>query len=616
MRWMILAAVIGVGCDGSQSHDSRPADAAVDDAVDVDAVSFPANAPPVGSCENGWCWVYPLPQGWPIALLWGTSASDVWAVSQMPGVGREAFLHYDGSAWRSYELPDGCGHATQIWGAASNDAWAIGDCLLHWDGNSWTGTYTGYQEGGVRIGGASTSDVWLFNNNGSAFHWDGTQWEPRSSDPSGAVGGSGSTTLMVTYNAAIYQWTGTAWGLLDAGSDSAALQGIVIDATHIVVLDQNGDLRFWNNGTWTMQAAPEPMVAKQLVATSLSDVWIAGTSNGGQPVFYHWNGSAWSPTGSSIHAGHATAMWAEPGGSLWLGSDSSEIAVWNGAAWTAKTMGRNSVAYVWGTDWDNIWTLGDGNVVMHWNGSAWSDMAFPYSVADGYNVAGGAWASAADDVWIAGGKPAGYPLTDRVLFHWNGVAWSSLTLGTETYNDAMRWFPQGFRTIWGAAANDIYAGAETAVFHYDGNNWTQVSALTGGNKVFGSGASDVYVSTPKDYSYGDLWRWDGVSWKKLLIGGSSDGWANSPTDVWLSCGHYDGTLCVQSTTVPMGSPIGSSTDMYTFGYADRGAGEAFEWIGGFDGTTRSVGLPPLPGPSRWRTPDGHIFISGGGLIVR
>ncbi len=98
------------------------------------------------------------------------------------------------------------------------------------------------------------------------------------------------------------------------------------------------------------------------------------------------------------------------------------------------------------------------------------------------------------------------------------------------------------------------------------------------------------------------------------------GWANSPTDVWMTPGvpgdsafHYDGTFFAQYTA--KGRPVGTASDMLTFDFSTLGGpATVTEWTGGFSGTmTSGPGL--LGGTSVWRTADGHIFVADRGLVV-
>src|SRR5882757_6161951 len=69
--------------------------------------------------------------------VWGTSASNVWAV------GDGTILHYDGATWAP--VAGGSGDALfGIWGSSASDVWAVGNdggqtpVILHYDGASWS----------------------------------------------------------------------------------------------------------------------------------------------------------------------------------------------------------------------------------------------------------------------------------------------------------------------------------------------------------------------------------------------------------------------------------------------------------------------------------------------
>ncbi len=65
--------------------------------------------------------------------VWGSSASDVWAVGQN-GVA----LHYDGSVW-TVESPAGAGYLPTVTGSGPNDVWTTdsGSNIYHFDGTGW-----------------------------------------------------------------------------------------------------------------------------------------------------------------------------------------------------------------------------------------------------------------------------------------------------------------------------------------------------------------------------------------------------------------------------------------------------------------------------------------------
>jgi hypothetical protein len=81
--------------------------------------SVSASPAPATCSVDNWCWRNPLPQGNRLMGVWGSGASDVWAVGDSGTI-----LHWNGSAWSS--ATSGTANTlTGVWGSASN-AWAVG----------------------------------------------------------------------------------------------------------------------------------------------------------------------------------------------------------------------------------------------------------------------------------------------------------------------------------------------------------------------------------------------------------------------------------------------------------------------------------------------------------
>src|SRR5262245_26005951 len=85
--------------------------------------------------QGGWCWEDPLPQGNILRGVWGTSATDVWAVGEAA-----TLLHFDGSTWRRINFGTDVTNIESVWGSAPDDVWAAGNygVIVHWDGSTWT----------------------------------------------------------------------------------------------------------------------------------------------------------------------------------------------------------------------------------------------------------------------------------------------------------------------------------------------------------------------------------------------------------------------------------------------------------------------------------------------
>jgi hypothetical protein len=70
-----------------------------------------------------------------------------------------------------------------IWGASTNDIWAVGDASLsqlgiwHFNGTTWKNVNSTSTCGQLAIWGTSTNNVWLSNISGILWHFNGEKWE-------------------------------------------------------------------------------------------------------------------------------------------------------------------------------------------------------------------------------------------------------------------------------------------------------------------------------------------------------------------------------------------------------------------------------------------------------
>jgi hypothetical protein len=116
---------------------------------------------------------------WPFAApvddLWGASTDDVWALSTFQ------FAHWDGGAWGQVSLPSGAGGVKALFGLASNDLWAVGTSALHWDGVAWRASFMPSQPlSGVWC--SASNDCWAVGGLG-IFRWNGIAWSAMTVTP-------------------------------------------------------------------------------------------------------------------------------------------------------------------------------------------------------------------------------------------------------------------------------------------------------------------------------------------------------------------------------------------------------------------------------------------------
>jgi len=268
-----------------------------------------------------------------------------------------------------------------------------------------------------------------------------------------------------------------------------------------------------------------------VAAASSSDVLAVGGFNPGKPptavltkpYAEHWTGGGWSatsvPLGVVYPSGEQAAQLngvteVAPGDGWAVGtvSDLSSLASrtlayhWDGTAWTrfptANPAGQslpnqlNAVAAratndVWAAGYDNY--PGEVSLVLHWNGTAWSRVSVP-------NIGGlDAVAVAPGRVWVAGGN--------RVA-QFDGTTWTKLPAPPVTSQDSVviTGLAHNGAGLWAVGNLDFTCGEGqvcTASYAalWNGTAWTQVpgaggTGLTGvvaaGSKVLATSGGQVF----------------------------------------------------------------------------------------------------------------------------
>jgi|GEM_PF-1283701 len=108
------------------------------------------------------------------AVIWGSSASDVWLIyydmvySEGAGYYKNSIWHYDGASWKTSSIGF-TEYPLSMWGTASNNIWLTGSSneIWHYDGNNWERNFIVDIPGGydrvelTRVWGRSENDVWV-----------------------------------------------------------------------------------------------------------------------------------------------------------------------------------------------------------------------------------------------------------------------------------------------------------------------------------------------------------------------------------------------------------------------------------------------------------------------
>lgn len=197
------------------------------------------------------------------------------------------------------------------------------------------------------------------------------------------------------------------------------------------------------------------------------------------------------------------------------GDDSGIGSVESGESWVAVGQGLDSALLaVWGTAWDDVWVVGadsgSGGVFLHFDGATWTRAA-DLGAGDAWWVDG-----TAESVWIsgAGGRLFRYDIATE-------------TLVSEVVDPALVVYG-----VWAASDTDVWAAAgdpgatsdAAAIFHYDGNAWTQAdipaeaAAQVAMFKIAGNAPDDVWAVG----NAGTALHYDGAAWSMVPTGVTPD----------------------------------------------------------------------------------------------
>ena len=98
--------------------------------------------------------------------IWGTSATDIFAVGQSGTI-----LRFNGSAW-SHMASGTTNTLRAVWGTSTNNVFAVGDSgtILSYNGSSWQPLASGTTAALKSIWGSSSSDLYAVGSNGTILH--------------------------------------------------------------------------------------------------------------------------------------------------------------------------------------------------------------------------------------------------------------------------------------------------------------------------------------------------------------------------------------------------------------------------------------------------------------
>jgi hypothetical protein len=476
-------------------------------------------------------------------LVWGT-ADHLYVPTAYTNV-----LVFDGTTWtkqvafaRADTVP------SAISGTANNDVWVVAadGYIAHFNG-TWNNTRNSNNLQDTNLSGVwahTATDAWGVNNAGYVLH-------------NAAAYNAGAATFGFTFSGAP----------LDNGVGSvSSIWGT--SATSIYVNGAKGGATFYHfNGTaWTglpIQNTKDVSVLNRVHGTADTDVWSVGQRG----VTAHYDGTTISAkrryvfgtSSNNINASDINSVWASSANDVWFTTKGATVVHYNGASFTETSPApiANKPGYhlttIWGSSSSDVWAGGDNgstSILLHYNGSTWTQATEdPIFASRNFSLTA-VYAGSPTLAFAAGN-------TLDAVEKWDGTNWAvdktlvgltqpvramwgtgdSKVLAVEpldpkpsnvwTYNGAAWTVDSRISAVvyalGGSGPGDIWAGSDKAVYHFDGTAWTMMALPT--TPLLGA-VQSVSSSGPKDAwaidSAGEAFHYDGMSWKQINIGLSTD----------------------------------------------------------------------------------------------
>ncbi len=146
----------------------------------------------------------------------------------------------------------------------------------------------------------------------------------------------------------------------------------------------------------------------------------------------------------------------------------------------------------------------------------------------------------------------------------------------------------GTVAIWGNTADDIFAVGAQSIWHYDGQNWSDMNCGAPcenlqGHDIWGRSSDDVYVA---DAQFNDpsttlhLLHYDGTAWRTACL--QDEAIISNPHFDWTAAGGYEATVhgiwgspsgelfTVGRVLSDASSPLAPGMPMHSSGFLLRG----------------------------------------------
>jgi hypothetical protein len=279
-------------------------------------------------------------------------------------------------------------------------------------------------------------------------------------------------------------------------------------------------------GAWTIVAVPptgQNAALTSVATVSDSDAWVVGyhsgsafTNVGAQALIDNWNGTAWSqvtvpatPGNTAlllgVSASSTTDAWAVGRTQTDKSSFEGLALHWNGTAWSVSpgfaaalsVMAGASARGVADISPSDAYAIGDSAAtavgsLVHWNGTAWSPVTLPLPASAHSNTTLNAIsAHGPGDVWIVGTfLDSAKRRNETFSEHFNGTAWKVVPMPPVKGTNLNAFFQ--FNGIKANSRSDVWAVGDSGVIdvpdsqktlieHFNGTAWRIVPSPSPGS---------------------------------------------------------------------------------------------------------------------------------------
>ncbi|MFO0623582.1 MAG: hypothetical protein U0745_19475 [Polyangia bacterium] len=481
-------------------------------------------------CQEKWCWHHPLPQGNALSGLWGSSASDLWAVGDAGTA-----LHYDGQNW-SLVPATTTKNLNGVFAPGQGQAVVVGDggTILRWNGSAFASESSGTTNNLNSVWGTASSNVYAVGDVGTIVRNSGNGWLPMLSST-----------------------TNNLYRIHGSGADN------------IWTVGQSGTVRSFSGSVWNTVMGPGTMSLADVWTSSANDVWAVGGTTAGDCGVFRRDGVMWKSSNDCSTG--VSAVWGNSPLDVWAASGNIKtvqrfVSTDLSKALTPDILNPGSLkGYIpvykaaWGNKEGEVYfATSDGNI-LRYTADAASTTAVGSTQLAGPLPFVYARGNAELAVVTGAGSTEYFLFGDGTMFSSDG---RKITAPTTSTNPPA--LITALYDAWTAPTGELFIGGNGGyVYKYTpAGGWVSMKATTITASVYAVGgvdASDVYVGT----SFGNIYRYQsGVLPTAALnmtafSGAIQSIWARTKTEVWAAGSNgnvikYTGTGSPATVTVPAG----------------------------------------------------------------